>query len=63
MINNILKDKELREFLSAMADDGCEINIQVQSEIARHLQGLITHEEMMSHLESEWRWQVANKGD
>ncbi|MGX7141415.1 hypothetical protein ACWOBX_08185 [Facklamia languida] len=58
MLTPIFKDKELREYLSSMADDGCEINLQVQSEIARHFQGLITHEEMMNHLESEWRWQI-----
>lgn len=46
-----------------MAIDGCEINLQVQSEIARFLQGLISHDEMMEHITSEWRWQVANKGD
>lgn len=63
MITQILKDRELREYLIAMVDEGCTITIQVQSEIARFLQGLITHDEMMIHLESEWRWQVANWRD
>lgn len=63
MLTKIFKDKELTNYLMAMAADGCEINLQVQSEIARHFQGLIDREQMMEHLESEWRWQNDKKRD
>ena len=32
MITDILRDKELRDYLAAMVDDGCEINLQVKCE-------------------------------
>lgn len=57
MITKILKDKELREYLTAMVDDGCEVNLQVQCEIERFLKGNINHSEMMDHLEQEWKFQ------
>ncbi|MDK7186884.1 hypothetical protein [Facklamia hominis] len=57
MITEILKDEELTEYLSEMVKDGCEINLQVQCEIERWLKGYITHSEMMSHLEKEWKFQ------
>lgn len=57
MITQILKDKELREYLIAMVDDGCEVNLQIQCEIERFLKGNIDHSEMMDHLEQEWKFQ------
>ncbi|MFN0602672.1 hypothetical protein [Facklamia hominis] len=57
MITEILRDKELRGYLIAMVDDGCEVNLQVQCEIERYLKGNISHSEMMTHLESEWQFQ------
>lgn len=63
MITEILKDRELTEYLSAMVDDGCEINLQVQCEIERHLIGNIDHSEMMSHLEEEWQFQRRQKSN
>lgn len=57
MITEILKDKELRDYLTAMVDDGCEVNLQVQCEVERWLKGNLSHDEMMSHLEQEWQFQ------
>ncbi|EPH12565.1 hypothetical protein [Facklamia hominis] len=57
MITQILKDKELRDYLVAMVDDGCEVNLQVQCEVERFLKGNINHSEMMDHLEAEWQFQ------
>lgn len=57
MITEILKDKELTDYLSSMVDDGCNINLQVQCEVERWLKGNINHSEMMDHLEQEWRFQ------
>lgn len=61
MLTEILKDKELTNYLMAMVEDGCEANLQVQSEIARHFQGLITHDQMMEHLNTEWEFQKNKK--
>ena len=63
MITQILKDKELREYLIAMVDDGCEVNLQVQCEVERYLKGNIDHDEMMDHLEQEWRFQRRQRCD
>ena len=57
MITEILKNKELRDYLIAMVDDGCKINLQVQCEIERWIKGNLSHSEMMEHLESEWKFQ------
>lgn len=57
MITEILRDKELRDYLIAMVEDGCEVNLQVQCEIERYLKGNINHSEMMTHLEAEWKFQ------
>lgn len=57
MITEILKDKELRDYLIAMVDDGCGITLQVQCEVERYLKGNISHDEMMNHLEKEWKFQ------
>lgn len=57
MITQILKDKELRDYLIAMVDDGCDINLQVQCEVERWLKGNLSHDEMMDHLEQEWQFQ------
>ena len=61
MITDILRDKELRDYLAAMVDDGCEINLQVKCEVERYLKGNLSHEEMMDHLESEWEFQRRQK--
>lgn len=61
MLTKIFKDKELASYIMAMAADGCEINLQVQSEIARHFQGLINREQMMEHLKTEWEFQKNKK--
>lgn len=61
MITEILKDRELRDYLIAMVDDDCEINLQVQCEIERWLKGNINRREMMDHLESEWEFQRRQK--
>lgn len=61
MLTEILKDKELTNYLMAMVEDGCEANLQVQSEIARHFQGLTTHDQMMEHLKTEWEFQKNKK--
>ena len=61
MITEILKDKELTDFLSSMVDDGCEVNLQVKCEVERYLKGNLSHEEMMDHLGSEWEFQRRQK--
>ena len=61
MITEILKDKELKDYLSAMVDDGCEVNLQVQCEIERWIKGYIDHSEMLDHLEKEWQFQKGLK--
>lgn len=63
MITEILKDKELTDYLSSMVDDGCNINLQVQCEIERYLKGNINHSEMMTHLEAEWKFQRGQRDD
>lgn len=63
MITEILKDGELTEYLSAMVEDGCEVNLQVQCEIERYLKGNINHSEMMTHLEAEWKFQRRQRDD
>ncbi len=63
MITEILRDKELRDYLIAMVEDGCEVNLQVKCEIERWIKGNIDHSEMMKHLESEWRFQRRQKSN
>ncbi|RYC97894.1 hypothetical protein [Facklamia hominis] len=63
MITEILRDKELRDYLIAMVEDGCEVNLQVKCEIERWIKGNIDHSEMMEHLESEWRFQRRQKSN
>lgn len=63
MITDILRDKELTDYLSSMVDDGCEVNLQVKCEVERYLKGNLSHEEMMDHLEQEWQFQRRQRDD
>ena len=57
MITRILKERELREYLSAMVDDNCTITHHVIDIISRFFQGHITKSDLFTRLEEEWKYQ------
>lgn len=62
ILNKILKDHELIEYLEAIVNSGCEINFFIESLLQDYCKGFISLEKLMGQLSIYWEYQELQKG-